>query len=142
MNEALTSDYDQGCEAGEGGDVELHAMEGLRKLQDGVNPVPKAADTLHFVKHGPIAEDELVHFRIGTSKEKASRALHVNDKHDEIHLCSISFCWKLHSPICKTQDEELNKRRLQQQFLIFWAELRETWDALRPLPDDLHGGCE
>lgn len=44
-------------------------MEGLRKLQDGVDPVPEASDTLRFVKHGPVAEDELVHFRIGTSKE-------------------------------------------------------------------------
>lgn len=104
------SDYDQGGEAGEGGDIQLHAMEGLRKLQDGVNPVTKASDTLHFVKNSPIAEDELVRFRIGT--------------------------------IRKTQDEEFNKRRFQQQLLVFCAELRETWDALCPLPDDLHGGSE
>lgn len=47
-------------------------MKGLRKLQDGVNPVPKASDTLHFVKHSAIAEDKLVRFRIGTWKEKSN----------------------------------------------------------------------
>lgn len=65
-----TGDYDEGCETGEGGDVELHAVEGLRKLQDGVDPVSKASDALHFVKHGPITEDELFHFGIGTLKSK------------------------------------------------------------------------
>lgn len=64
MAETLTCDYDKGCETGEGGNVKLHAMKGLRKLQNGVNPVSKAPDTLHFVKHGAIAEDELFHFRI------------------------------------------------------------------------------
>lgn len=69
MTEVLTSNYYQGCETGEGGNVQLHAVERLRKLQDGVNPVTKASDTLHFVKHSPVAEDELVRFRIRTSKE-------------------------------------------------------------------------
>lgn len=76
MTEALTSDYDQGCETGEGGNIQLHAMEGLRKLQDGVNPVPEASDTLRFVKHSPVAEDELVRFRIGTSEEKTTLFIH------------------------------------------------------------------
>lgn len=66
----LTSDYDQGCETGEGGNIKLHAMKGLRKLHDGVDPVPKASDALQFVKHGAIAEDKLFCFRIGASKEK------------------------------------------------------------------------
>ena len=69
VTEALTGDYDQGCETGEGGNVQLHAMETLRKLQNGGNPVPKASDALLFVKHGPVAEDELFHFRIGTLKK-------------------------------------------------------------------------
>ena len=64
-----TGDDDEGCETGEGGDVELHAVESLRKLQDGVDPVSKASDALRFVKHGPVAEDELFRFRIGTLEE-------------------------------------------------------------------------
>lgn len=62
---ALTSDYDQRRQTGEGGDVELHPMEGLGKLQDGVDPVAEAPDTLRFVQHGAFAEDELLRFRIG-----------------------------------------------------------------------------
>lgn len=46
------------------------------------------------------------------------------------------------SPISQTQDEEFNEGRLQQQLLVLGAELGETRDALRPLPDHLHGGCE
>lgn len=69
-DEALTGYYDQGCEAGEGRHVQLHAMEALGKLQDGVDPVPKASDTLRFVKHGAVAEDEHARFRIGPVKEK------------------------------------------------------------------------
>lgn len=65
MSEGLTCDDDQRCETGEGGNVKFHAMKGLRKVQDRVNPVPEAPDTLHFVQHGAIAEDELFHFRIG-----------------------------------------------------------------------------
>ena len=75
MLKALTGDYDQGCEAGEGGDVQLHAMETLRKLQNRVNPVPKASDALHFMKHSPIAEDELVHFSIGPLKGKKKHTM-------------------------------------------------------------------
>lgn len=67
INKRLTCDEDQGCKAGEGGDVQLHAMEALRKLQDGVDPLPKAPDTLRFMQHGAIAEDELLHFGIGSS---------------------------------------------------------------------------
>lgn len=57
MTEAPTSNNDQGRETGAGGNVELHAMETLRKLQDGFNPVAKALDALRFVKHGAITED-------------------------------------------------------------------------------------
>lgn len=69
LNKALTSYYDEGCETGEGGNIELHAMEALRKLQDGVNPVAEASDTLHFVKHSTVAENERVHNRIGPLKK-------------------------------------------------------------------------
>lgn len=72
VSAALTSDYDQGCEAGEGGDIQLHAMEALRKLHDGVDPVSKASDTLCLVKHDPIAENQLVRLwiRPSTTMEK------------------------------------------------------------------------
>lgn len=85
LNTALTSNYDQGCETGEGGNIQLHAMKGLRKLQDGVNPVPEASDTLHFVKHGAIAEDKLVRFRIGTWKEKRQQSLLFCLRHPEYY---------------------------------------------------------
>lgn len=75
MVEALTCDYDQRCKAREGGNVQLHAVKGLRKLQDGVDPVPKASDTLRFVKHCAVAEDQLVCFRIGTGTEKKQHSL-------------------------------------------------------------------
>lgn len=64
LAEALTSDYDQRRQTGEGGNIKLHPMEGLGKLQDGVDPVPEASDTLRLVKHGAFAEDELLRFRI------------------------------------------------------------------------------
>lgn len=67
--QALTSDQDQRCQTGEGGNVELHPMEGLGKLQDGGDPVPEASDTLRFVKHGAVAEDELLRFRTGAEKK-------------------------------------------------------------------------
>lgn len=70
MSALLTSDYDQSCETGEGGNIQLHAMQALRKLQDGVNPVPETSDTLCLVKHGTIAEDELVCFRIRAFREE------------------------------------------------------------------------
>lgn len=76
MAEALTCDYDEGRETREGGDVELHAMKGLRKLQDGVNPVSEAPDTLHFVEHGAIAEDELFHFRVRAGKNTHTHTQH------------------------------------------------------------------
>lgn len=50
-------------------------MEALGELHDGVNPVPEASDTLHFVKHITIAENERVSFRIGPLKKKNSKAL-------------------------------------------------------------------
>lgn len=74
QGEALTSDDDQRRQAGEGGNVQLHPVEGLGKLQDGVDPVPEASDTLRFVQHGAFAEDELLRFR--------SRALKTNKNQD------------------------------------------------------------
>lgn len=44
-------------------------MEGLGKLQDGVDPVPEASDTLRSVKHGAVAEDELLRVGIGAEKQ-------------------------------------------------------------------------
>lgn len=153
----LTGDYDQGCETGEGGNIKLHAMKGLRKLHDGVDPVPKASDTLQFVKYGAIAENQLFCFRIGTWKEKrttwfviffnACGVLQVGRWNSAwFSSCCLNvsemFCRKLYLPIGQTQDEEFHKRRFQQQFLVFGAEVRKTRDALRPLPDDLHGRGE
>lgn len=63
---ALTGDDDQGCEAGEGGNVQLHAMEALGKVQDGVDPVAEASHTLSLVKHSAVAEDQLVRLRVGS----------------------------------------------------------------------------
>lgn len=62
----LTCDDDQRCETGEGGNVQFHPVQGLRELQDGVDPVAEAPDALHFVQHGAIAEDELLRFRVGS----------------------------------------------------------------------------
>lgn len=52
-------------------------MEALGELHDGVNPVPEASDTLHFVKHITIAENERVSFRIGPLKKKQQQSLEV-----------------------------------------------------------------
>lgn len=95
MVEALTCDYDQHCEAREGGNVQLHAMKGLRKLHDGVDPVPKASDTLRFVKHCAVAEDQLVCFRIGTWTEKKQHSLlfsqtcNLYERRDQIQLSNL-----------------------------------------------------
>lgn len=61
----LTCDDDQRCETGEGRNIKLHAVQTSRELQDGVDPIPKTSDALVFVKHWPVAEDELVCFRTG-----------------------------------------------------------------------------
>lgn len=45
-------------------------MEALRKLKDGVDPVPKCTDTLTFVQHGTVAENELFCFRAGSKDTK------------------------------------------------------------------------
>lgn len=47
---------------------------------------------------------------------------------------------KLHVPIRQAEDEELHEGRLQQQLLVFGAEVAETRDVLCPFPDHLHGG--
>lgn len=63
----LTCDDDQSSQAGKGGDVQVHAMEALGELHDGINPVTKTADTLQAMQHHPIAEDQLVLLRIRPS---------------------------------------------------------------------------
>lgn len=72
----LTCDDDQSCETGEGRNIKLHAVQTSRKLQDGVDPIPKTSDALVFVKHWPVAEDELVCFRTGplVLKKKGKRS--------------------------------------------------------------------
>lgn len=45
-------------------------------------------------------------------------------------------------PVRKAEDEELNEGRVQQELLVFRAEVREARDALGPLPDHLHGVCQ
>lgn len=115
-------------------------MKGLRKVQDGVNPVPEAPHTLHFVQHGAIAEDELFHFRIGAGqrKKKTTTSVFISCY---LRVPALPYT-KLHIPIRQAEDEEFNKSRFQQQLLVFWAEVAETRDALCPLSDDLHGGRE
>ena len=54
----LTTNYHQRCKAGEGGNVQIHAMEALRKPQDRVDPVPEPCYTLFLVQHTAIAEDK------------------------------------------------------------------------------------
>lgn len=103
MLKALTSDNNQGCEAGERGDVKLHAMEVLRKLQDGVDPVPKASDTLCFMKHSPVAEDELFRPRIGPLKQTKTLVVYsieclsqlkfYKHRNTESQLCSYTLAF-------------------------------------------------
>ena len=114
-------------------------METLRKLQDGVDPVPKASDALRLVKHRAIAEDELVLFRIGPLEKQNTQFSYPMSQGCLVRQDDVTL---LNSPICKTEDEEFDERRLQQQVLVLGAEVTETRDALRPLPDHLHGGGE
>ena len=59
MNVCLTCDDDKCCETGKGGHIQIHTMEVLREIHDGVYPVPKTADALHAMEHRAVAEDQL-----------------------------------------------------------------------------------
>lgn len=54
----LTCDDDEGGKAGEGGDIDAHAVQALGELEDGVDPLSEATHALLPVQHHPVAEDE------------------------------------------------------------------------------------
>lgn len=63
--EGLTCDDDEGGEAGEGGDIDAHAVQALGELEDGVDPLPEATHALLPVQHHAVAEDELAFLWLG-----------------------------------------------------------------------------
>lgn len=65
-----TCDYDKRSKAGKGGHINVHAMEALGELDNGIYPFPKAPDTLHTMQHHSIAEDQLALFWLRPVKEK------------------------------------------------------------------------
>ena len=70
----LTTYYHQRRKAGEGGNVQIHAMEALRKAQDGVNPIPKSCYTLFLVQHTAIAEDKFFGVWVRSVNQKIQRS--------------------------------------------------------------------
>lgn len=114
-------------------------MQRVRKLQDGVDPVAEAADALHLVQHGAVAEDKLFHFRVGPSEEDEE------EQKNSFHFNLPQYFVRCHYakprvPIRQAEDEEFDEGRFQQQLLVFGAEVAETGDVLRPLSYHLHGG--
>lgn len=54
-----TCDHGQGRDAGEGRDVDVHVLQVGGKLNNGIDPLPEAADALQPVQDYPVAEDKL-----------------------------------------------------------------------------------
>lgn len=65
----LTCDHGQGSDAGEGRDVNVHVLQVGGKLNNGIDPLSKAADALQPVQDHPVAEDELALRRVGPGRK-------------------------------------------------------------------------
>ena len=63
-NRFLTVDESECAEAGEGGEVQLHGVEGPGELHDGVHPLAEALLALVAVEDDAAAEHELLRVRL------------------------------------------------------------------------------
>lgn len=98
----LTCDDDEGGKAGEGGDVDTHAVQALGELEDGVDPLSEAAHALLPVQHHPVAEDEFPFLWL----RAASTNPGVTPRHISGSPCSAL---PQGSPVRQAQDEELQE---------------------------------
>ena len=76
MPVVLTCDHSQGSNAGEGRNVDVHILQVGGEFNNGINPFPKATNTLQPVQDHPIAKDEFTLHWVGpaiNTKEREGR---------------------------------------------------------------------